>query len=290
MTSRVPIVGLVLDYRDPVRTRRCVLSLLAAGLEHALIWSNTEGAAGDATTYGFTSDDPVTVLGCSRNLGFAAGVNRGISKCVEIWPSCLVLLVNNDACVAPDVPRALLDALKEDSDSAVAFPAVLQQGSRLGWMWYQPWLAVISPRPIVGAIRYASGCCQLIDPSRTGKAPFDERFFMYGEDVAFAASLARVGLNQVFVASALVEHEGSASSVKGSPTYEALMVAAHFKLTTVLSQGHRLKQIMMTALRMIVLPARALIRALRFRSFVPITAFWRARTFRVCPREKYRGT
>ena len=37
-----PIVGLTLNYRDPIRTVDCVVSILNDDIKHVLIWDNSE--------------------------------------------------------------------------------------------------------------------------------------------------------------------------------------------------------------------------------------------------------
>jgi GT2 family glycosyltransferase len=268
----VPLAGLVLDYRDIARTRACVESLRAAGVAHVQVWDNTEGARAAPETYGFGDDGVVRVAGTGRNLGFAAGANRGIALCRETWPGCRVLLVNNDALVPPLLPQRLAEALDADNGAAIAFPSVRQHGASIGWMWYQPWFALVTRRPLPGAMAYASGCCQLIDPALAGEAPFDEGFFMYGEDVALAVRLRSEGRTQRLVESEEVTHEGSASSRNGSLFYESMLVGAHMRLATIFAGGRRARLLTLFLLRMLVLPLRALVRCVRFRNLVPLRA------------------
>lgn len=267
-----PLAGLVLDYRDVARTRACVESLRAAGVAHVQVWDNTEDARATSAKYGFDGAGDVRVAGTGRNLGFAAGANRGIALCRAAWPGCRVLLVNNDALVPPLLPQRLVEALDADDSAAIAFPSVRQHGACIGWMWYQPWFALVTMHALPGAMAYASGCCQLIDPARAGEAPFDEGFFMYGEDVALAMRLQREGRTQRLVESEEVTHEGSASSRNGSLFYESMLVAAHIRLATIFADGRHGRLTALLLLRMLVLPLRALVRCMRFRSLVPLRA------------------
>jgi GT2 family glycosyltransferase len=93
------IVGLTLNYRDAERTSRCIASLLADGAAAVLVWDNSEddGVSARELDQRWAREPRVIVELSARNLGFAAGVNRGIEAILARWPQAWVMLLNNDA-------------------------------------------------------------------------------------------------------------------------------------------------------------------------------------------------
>ena len=267
------ITGLVLEYRNPLRTTVCIQSMVEAGIMRILVVDNSvyENPSRDAPAYPVKPQGVELVrLIQKKNLGFAAGVNAGLEEIRRNWPDSPVLLLNNDAVIGKDLPGRLLDALNSDTSAAIAYPVMRQQGARYPGAWYQPLFGLISARPLPFSIHYASGCCQLIAIDRIPGKVYDERFFMYGEDVELAWRLQKLGLKQVLVESLTVEHEGSASSGNGSLFYETLLADSHFRLALVLSERRPGLYAAYLCMRFVTLPIRSLIRSFRFRSTVPM--------------------
>ncbi|WP_454438782.1 glycosyltransferase [Thauera mechernichensis] len=268
------LVGLLLNYRDAGRSLRCIRSLLGNGLEHVLVWDNSEdgGQSVQALLARLAGERRVSVASEGSNLGFAAGVNRGLGWIREHFPDAWVLLINNDAELLPGAAQKLISALEAAPDAVIAYPRVDHGGRVIGTAFYQRGLGLIvldgSP-DWVGLTAYASGCCQLIDPHRLKGAWFDEDFFMYGEDVEFGARLGAAGM--AFVRETLVIHEGSASSGLGSHFYETRMVVSHLLLVPKLAHSGY-ERFLCYAGRLLMLPLRAIVRAIRYRSMVPLKA------------------
>lgn len=96
---------------------------------------------------------------------------------------------------------------------------------------------------------------------------------MYGEDVELGWRLQCEGRPAQLLPEPLVFHEGSASSGMASTFYESRMVAAHLLLARKLATSP-LEAKMFLAVRAVLLPVRALIRAVRYRSLQPVKALW----------------
>lgn len=268
-----PIVGLTLNYRDAERTARCVRALLDNGLDHILVWDNSEdgGTSADQLRAQFDGETRASIEKSPHNLGFAAGVNRGLEWIRSRFPGSWVLLINNDAILLPGAVFPLVEALRQNPAAIIAYPDIDHGGRIIGTAYYQRYFGLYTRRRLLGSIPYASGCCQLLAPERLTGTWFDEDFFMYGEDVELGHRLGPAGMIHVPVV--LVEHEGSASSGMGSPFYEARMVAAHWILARKLARN-RLELGLLLGCRCLTIPSRAVIRALRYRSFTPIEALW----------------
>jgi N-acetylglucosaminyl-diphospho-decaprenol L-rhamnosyltransferase len=274
---RRPIVGLVLNYRDADRTIKCIGSLLNDGIEHVLVWDNSEdeNVSGQTIRTRLKQEARVTVEISSRNLGFAAGVNRGLEWIRQYFPETWILLINNDAVLLTGAINALTQALIANPDAVIAYPTIDHAGRLVGPAYYQRHFGLITTKKLLGSVLHASGCCQLLATERLEGAWFDEDFFMYGEDVELGW---RLGINRmVHVSEVWVMHEGSASSKMGSPFYETSMVAAHWLLTRKLARS-RLEFALLWLGRAAFLPLRALLRSWRYRSWIPIKSFpegWR---------------
>lgn len=271
---RHPIIGLTLHYRHAALTDRCVRSLLADGADAVLVRDNTGdgGESAKGITVCQEQPDRVVLQISPANLGFAAGVNRGIEAILARWPQAWVFLLNNDAEVIPSAVSTLSEALAVHSSAVVAYPSMQQGAVIFGETFYQCHLGLFTKQQLPESIRYPSGCALLIAPERIELPLFDEDFFMYGEDVMLGARLGPQRM--VHVPEVLVRHAGNAGSGQGSAFYEERMVTAHWLLARKLAKN-RLELGLYLLGRALSLSARALLRALRQRSLVPITALWR---------------
>lgn len=267
-----PIVGLTLNYRDAPRTRRCVESLLADGAAHVLIWDNSadEGLAAAALREVFAHESRVHIKVSPENLGFAAGVNRGIDWIRAHHPGTWVLLINTDAVILPGGLFALRAKLAAQPDAILAYPDINHNGRVLGTIWYQRWFALITFKPLLGSFPYPSGCALLLAPERCPEPLFDEDFFMYGEDV-YLGWVHRGSKHLLHVPDVWVWHEGSASSGMASEFYETRLLHAHWLLARKMA-GSPFDLCLLIAGRGLALSARALVRALRYRSTIPLRA------------------
>lgn len=269
-------VGLLLNYRDAVRSASCIRSLMDNGITDVVVWDNSAdgGSSAAQLVSQAGSDERFRVHVSPENLGFAAGVNRGLELCARLHPGAWVLLINNDARLLPGGLEVLAAALAARAKSMIAFPAINHSGVVRGVSYYHRPTGTLSSRPRPGCFAYPSGCCLLIATDRLDAPLLDEDFFMYGEDAALGWRLHGRPEALLFVDQVLVEHEGSASSGIGSAFYEAHMVAAHLILVRKLA-GKGVDRGVLYLSRMLMLVARGLVRAARFRSCVPLVALWR---------------
>lgn len=271
---RHPIIGLTLHYRHAALTDRCVRSLFADGADAVLIWDNTGDGGNSASDIAICREEPDRVMLeiSPVNLGFAAGVNRGMEKILARWPQAWVFLLNNDAEVLPGAIDKLRQAIEAKPDAAVAYPSMQQDSVTFGETFYQRHFGLFTKKQLPGSIPYPSGCALLIAPGRIELPLFDEDFFMYGEDVMLGTRLGPQRM--VHVPETLVCHAGNAGSGQGSAFYEERMVAAQWLLAKKLANNPLELRLFFLG-RALSLPARALLRAMRHRSFVPINALWR---------------
>jgi GT2 family glycosyltransferase len=240
-----------------------------------LVWDNSEdhGVSARELRQRWAREPRVMVEVSARNLGFAAGVNRGIEAILARWPQAWVMLLNNDAVLQRGALSTLASALNDQKRAVIAYPRVDHDGQVIGTVYYQRWFALLRfDRPWPGSFPYPSGSALLIAPERTELPLFDDDFFMYGEDVMLGWRLGAARM--VHVPQVLVWHEGSASSRNGSVFYELHVAAGHWRLAHKLANNPADAALLLAG-RCISLSARALIRAVRSRSLVPVLAFFK---------------
>ena len=160
----------------------------------------------------------VRLLGQERNLGFAGGCNAGVAAV----SAPLVLLLNPDAEPAPGCLDVLRETASERPDWGAWQPLVTMDGGRaintsggvthfLGLGWAGRCEEPLETAPDQPAeIDFASGaalCVRREAWERVGK--FDERYFMYGEDLDLGLRLWLSGYGVGIVPAARVRHDYS---------------------------------------------------------------------------------
>ena len=191
-----------------------------------------DNASPDGTSAMVARDWPgVTLLRMESNLGFAAANNRGIRASTGER----LLLVNPDAVVTPHAVDHLMAALDRDSTVAIAGPRILDASGRAELSfgphispWAEAWqkLRVRGHEhdwPLIASSverdtrrpqfpDWVSGACWLARRSVLEAAGlFDERFFLYTEDVDLCARVRSAGHRVAFVPSAVIQHTRGAS-------------------------------------------------------------------------------
>jgi GT2 family glycosyltransferase len=186
-----------------------------------------DNASHDGTAAIVARDWPsVTLLRMEANLGFAAANNRGI----RATTGDRLLLVNPDAEVTPHAVDHLMAALDVDSTVAIAGPRIVDGTGRAELSfgphispWAEAWqkLRVRGHEhgwPLIAASvdrdtqrpqypDWVSGACWLARRTVLEAAGlFDERFFLYTEDVDLCARVRTAGHRVAFVPSAVVRH------------------------------------------------------------------------------------
>lgn len=216
--ARISAVVVVYDTAAP-RLERCLVALRASvGVEVEIIVVDN---ASPRPVHAPLAD---RLLERRTNGGFAAGANDG----VRAASAHFIAVVNDDAVVAPDALRRCIDALVASGRNVLAAaPKVL--------------FADVEPatldscgivlRPSGEAFSAGAGQPDLgqFDTDRTVLGPclstavfraeafhrvgmFDERYFLYYEDVDWALRSFLGGHDTVFVPDAVVHHEHAAST------------------------------------------------------------------------------
>lgn len=102
---------------------RCLDSLRADGVERIVVVDN---ASADGSAEAAAGVAGVEVVALPRNLGFGAGANRGVARTTSPY----VAVVNPDEVVKPGCTEALVAALDRDDGVALVGPRLLTTDGR----------------------------------------------------------------------------------------------------------------------------------------------------------------
>jgi N-acetylglucosaminyl-diphospho-decaprenol L-rhamnosyltransferase len=244
-----PLDVIIVTYNTRDETLACLASLLASppsGLTRLLVVDN---ASTDGTAEAVGRAAPVAELvALDRNVGFGAGNNVALRQAT----SPLVLLLNSDTLVSPGAVDALVGRL-EASGAVAAGPRLVDDRGRpevsFGQMlsparelaqklrtrlarteapWARRWVdrLVADEREV----DWVSGACLLVRREAALAAGlFDERFFLYEEDVDFCAALRARGGRILFTPRATIVHHGGRSGAPRSGHYDRSHLAFYAK-------------------------------------------------------------
>ena len=166
------------------------------------------------------------LIALPENRRFAGGNNAGLERALARGDDA-VMLLNNDVQADPGLYEKLLLALEQDPRAGAAAP-LIYHAAPTDLIWYASGrcavaLAHASHRGIrerdhgqyrsVEETGYLTGCCLLATAEawRTVGA-LDERYFIYAEDADWSLRARAAGYSLLFVPTARLWHQVSASS------------------------------------------------------------------------------
>ncbi|MEV6481522.1 glycosyltransferase family 2 protein [Streptomyces sp. NPDC051576] len=206
-----------------------------------------DNASGDDSLHGLTAAGiPLEVVRNARNRGFAAACNQGAAR----GDSDYLLFLNPDTRLYPDTLQVMGRLLRRpDTDGFGIFGALMvdEAGHQQISCSRFPTLRVLAgkmtgldrlvpalfpphhlrPRDLTrsGAVDQVIGAFLLVRrPVFTELNGFDERYFLYFEEVDFALRARRAGWPSYFVRQARVHHAGNVSSAQLGPWRHYLML------------------------------------------------------------------
>lgn len=151
----------------------------------------------------------------SANTGFSKGNNLGIRFALEKFAD-FVFILNNDAIIEKSTISSLIRAYNEKPSSGIVSPLIMDPIS--GNVWFAggliDWTRMKAyHRHDVGATissyltEYVSGCAMLINKDVFKKIGlFDERYFLYYEDVDFSLRAKKAGYLPIISPLAKIKH------------------------------------------------------------------------------------
>ncbi len=241
--------ALLLNWRRGDLTVRCLQDLLAVRDVplHVVVIDNGSGehdvaalraavAAANAATAPSGALHRVELLALPENRGFTGGMNEGLRR-AHAAALPFVLVLNNDVRLPPDFLRPLVDTLANDATVHAVGPTVLHpdgtvwaQGGHRGFVPNGLRLRGHGKAPMprehgpesVGFLPCA--CVLFRTDALVAVGGFDDRYFMYWEDVDVCERLRARGGKIVWLPWVRVEHAAGQSSGGGkSPLRKFLM-------------------------------------------------------------------
>lgn len=222
-----PIQAVVINWKRPEETCRCLASLRTAlrtldSDEQAIIVIDNESSNASVTRIRRTFPQ-VLLLPQAENLGFGRAANIGMRQALERGAEA-ILLLNNDATIAPDALTHLTAAVANRDDPAIVSAKVFLT-AKPGVLWAVGGIFRNRRTINLGSDEYdhgqydqatldfVYGCAMLVRADiihRVGL--FDERFFAYYEDIDLCLRAKAVGYRVGLVPTAHAWHDGSRST------------------------------------------------------------------------------
>ncbi|MFN2505165.1 MAG: glycosyltransferase family 2 protein [Acidimicrobiales bacterium] len=225
------MAAVVVNYNARDHLVRCVQSLRADGVTEIVVVDNASSDGSEAALA--DSDAEARWLPTGANLGYGKAANRGVG----VTSAPYVMVLNPDVLVEPGTVKALVAALERDPALAVVGPRVEQPDGSLypsarrfpdlGTAAGHAFLGYVAPdnrfsrayklldwdHRHAGDVDWVSGSCLLARRTAyEGVGGFDERYFMYVEDVDLCWRLWRAGWRVGYEPSGRVVHAGAAST------------------------------------------------------------------------------
>lgn len=163
----------------------------------------------------------------SRNVGFSAANNQGISKAINLGSKYIVLL-NQDTEVADNFVMAGLKYLQENQAIGLASPIVYFADKKKIWFAgskiYHGKEILLHPTTKLGEhinkkeilttndlnnpVDWIPGCAMFIEKKVIEKiGQLDEKFFMYGEDIDFSLRAQMAGFKLGMISTTFIIHK-----------------------------------------------------------------------------------
>jgi GT2 family glycosyltransferase len=233
-----PIAAIVVNWNRRDDTLRSLAAVDYPALAVILVDNASADDSREAVRAAYPT---MRIVENTTNLGFAEGNNVALRLALaEGYP--FILLLNNDATIAPDALDLLLRPLLADPRVAISAPAICYLGAperiwsaggaidwrtgEVGSAWCDRPLAALPAAPF--AVDHVSGCAMLVRSAAVARAGLlDPRFFMYYEETEWCARITRHGHGIVVVPQARVWHDIAPLAQAGSPAIAYYMTRNH---------------------------------------------------------------
>lgn len=211
---------ILVNYRNAEDTLACLRSLEAtdhgAFAVHVVDNASGDGSAEAIGAYLRGSPLAAFLHPASGNLGYAGGVNLGLRAALAQGAEFL-LIMNNDVKVAEDFGRELMRACEAYPDAVVAGNIRHERTGRPAHN-----IGVVSPATLRirhlldeydgRPFNFISGCLMLLPAGVVRRVGlFEEKYFMYGEDLDYCIRLAEAGVPFAYHPALTISHKVNAS-------------------------------------------------------------------------------
>lgn len=230
MTSTsVLTVGVVLFNSDPILLERCLTSVsneaATAQIQiEVLLFDN--GSALPVTPH-----PGARIIRSEDNLGFARACNRLVSEA----RGTTTLLLNPDAALAAGSLAPLLRAAQVEQPRTTLWGGFLSRSGRIQvdayWHWWSSVEHLLRRRDVAAALPVAGsppvevsklcgGALAGFTSDLRDLGPFNESFFLYGEDADLSLRARAAGFRLLLLPEMVVEHQAASSMAEHSGLVE----------------------------------------------------------------------
>lgn len=237
---------IILNYKSVNKTLNCIQSIKTSDLDNMqyeiIVVDN---ASGDNSQKIITAQYPkIHFIQSGKNLGMGGGNNLGIKQSSGEF----ILILNPDVIVQRNTIKILFNYIKNNPKTGIVGPKLLNIDKTLQYscMQFPKFYAPIFSRTILGKLfpkisnyiitqnsYYNSehkvdcilGACIMIRKNILKKiyGCFDERFFMYCEDIDLCRRVYQINYHVIYYPEAIAIHEHQQAS-KQNPWYIELFI------------------------------------------------------------------
>jgi len=217
------VIVVILNWNNLADTLECAESVLRSEYPRLAVWVVDNGSDEDPSDRLGEYCPTARVIRLANNLGYSGGNNVGLKRAMD-HEAQYVLLLNNDATVAPDTITRLVAAMEADSRIGMATPRVFLYDRPAEVYWdggmidWTTGLTAHSSKdlPRSGGIlssEWLDGCCLFVRLAALHDVGLlDERYFLYYEDAEWTVRASRRGWMNAVVLDASARHKVSRST------------------------------------------------------------------------------
>ncbi len=245
---KAPIAVIIIHYRSLANVRECLQSLKKSANGQEIIPIIVDNAAAESAEILLNEfPDWIYVLRLPENQGFAGGNNAGVKFANEQLTPRTIVLLNDDTTVDVTAIQTLDQTLHEHERYGAVVPKIYfspgcefhkgyQNEERGRVLWYAggqiDWTEVVGFHRGVDEVDrgqydqleptpFATGCCIAIRPKLWQKLKgFDERYFLYLEDMDLSQRIQATGYQTIYQPQAWIWHKNAGSSGSGSALHQ----------------------------------------------------------------------
>lgn len=229
------IILIILNYRRSIETIECIKSIESSTIRPRKIIV-VDNDSGDDSVEKIREKYPnLYIYQTGLNLGYTGGMNEGIRIALEEH-STHIVITNSDVIFYTDTVELLYEALVNNVNAAIATPSIYysQEKNRL---WYGGGKLnylrssgfsnksdnVNIQNDKITLVDFVSGCSFMIKTSVLRQLHgFDNRYFMYQEDVDLSARIVKENYSMLYVPRARVDHNVNEGYIKPLSLYYSM--------------------------------------------------------------------